>query len=345
MKVLHLIDSLNYGGAETLMMSYIPLMNEYEHLVVTLNGPNIYPRNGYEYFQLDMHYRKDFFKIIRRLRKLIREKEVGIVHAHSFWTNIISRFATPGSLSLFNHYHFADYDTMRKKSKVKLMILIDKLKGHKKLHRLGVSVYMGEILKKRFPGKEITVIPNFISCQKNSLNHQSSESDYMRVVAVGNCNTEKNYETILGAFSELKNLPVSLEVFGGGDKLEYYRKKVRELELDNIYFRGHMERANEKLKDFDLFLSASVSETFGLVVLEAVCARLPLILSDIPAFREIAPSSAVFFTPNDSFELASLIKKLIPMQTVTDYNEYDRILKKYSSESFISQLKSLYNSN
>src|SRR5690606_42143378 len=87
-----------------------------------------------------------------------------IVHPHYDWTNIISRFATPRKIKLLNHYHFADYDTMKNKPSVKRMVMIDKLFHHRQLVRIGVSEYVGNILRNTFPGSNIAIIPNFINC-------------------------------------------------------------------------------------------------------------------------------------------------------------------------------------
>ena len=75
MKILHLKRNLDYGGAETLLMGYIPLLNDFEHIVVTLNGPNVYHRENYEYIQLDLSYKKDFFKTVRKIKQTHKGKE------------------------------------------------------------------------------------------------------------------------------------------------------------------------------------------------------------------------------------------------------------------------------
>ena len=164
MRILHLIDSLNYGGAETLLMSYVPLLDDHEHVVVTLRGPNSFKKGNYEYIELNINPPGVILKALFAIRKIISEKKIDIVHSHSYWTNIISRLATPGKIKLINHYHFADYDTMKHKKSVKRMILIDKILNRKALVRVAVSDYLGKVLKETFPNSKISVIPNFINC-------------------------------------------------------------------------------------------------------------------------------------------------------------------------------------
>ncbi len=342
MKILHLIDALDYGGAETLLMSYLPLLTEHEHFVATLSGPNVYPTVGYEYIQLDVKPIKGFFKARKAIRKIIKENKIDIVHAHSFWTNIISRTATPSNIKLFNHYHFADYDTGKNKVSIKRMILLDKFVSHNNIHRIAVSEYVGQILSRTFPRKRLTVIPNFINCSPAIELHKKNDTGVLKIIAVGNCNLEKNYELVFSVFEELKDEPISIDIIGGGDKLEDYRNEVTRLGLKKVRFLGYEANVKSKLKEYDLYLSTSVSETFGISVLEAVCAKMPMLLSDIPAFREIAPITTVFFDPLNKDELVGILKEGWNYAKKIGDTEYGRILEKYSSNQFVIKLRELY---
>jgi|GEM_PF-6641700 glycosyltransferase involved in cell wall biosynthesis len=342
MKILHFIDSLNYGGAETLLMSFLPLLPGLKHTVVTLNGPNVYEKGNYEYVQMDMDPKRNFVAATRKLRKIIRKKHIDLVHSHSFWTNIIARFATPANIRVFNHYHFADYDTMREKRAVKIMLAMDKLIGHRKLVRIAVSGYLENTLKKLFPGQPVRKIANFVQCSNPRLRSRDRNEQVLKVVALGNCNNEKNYEVVLEAFEMLRDTPVSIDILGGGSRLEEYRAEVDRRSLPNVRFLGYATNARKELMGYDLFLAASVSETFGMAVLEAVCGGLPLLISDIPAFREISPRTAVFFDPRDAKALRMALGNFLESPTGIEIEEYKRILDTYSAERFINDLKHLY---
>ncbi|EAR53126.1 putative glycosyltransferase protein [Oceanicola granulosus HTCC2516] len=59
-----------------------------------------------------------------------------------------------------------------------------------------------------------------------------------------------------------------------------------------------------------IFVSPSLYEPFGLAVLEAARAGAPLVLSDIPTFRELWDDSALFFPPGDADALAATLTAL-----------------------------------
>lgn len=59
-----------------------------------------------------------------------------------------------------------------------------------------------------------------------------------------------------------------------------------------------------------IFVSASIYEPFGLAVLEAAQAGCPLVLSDIPTFRELWDGVAFFAPPHDAHEFANAVNAL-----------------------------------
>jgi glycosyltransferase involved in cell wall biosynthesis len=342
MRILHFIDALDYGGAETVLMSYIPLLEENKHVVVVLHGPNVYNRGGYDYIELNCQPVKGLISARKALRKIISERSIDIVHSHSFWTNIISRLATPKNIKLFNHYHFADYETMREKRSVNRMILLDRIIKRKGLVRIAVSEYVAGMLRKNFSQADVKVIPNFISCDSQLKNKTSSALGQLRIVAVGNCNLEKNYDYLLRVFSALKDEPVTIDIMGGGTLLEYYRNEVQQSGLHKVKFCGMESAIKSKLPGYDLFLSTSFSESFGIAVLEAVCAGLPLMLSNIPAYKEIAPANTCFFDPGNESDLVKKIIAFLDSRHEINHDEYRKTLRKYSSENFLTELRTLY---
>jgi glycosyltransferase involved in cell wall biosynthesis len=65
-----------------------------------------------------------------------------------------------------------------------------------------------------------------------------------------------------------------------------------------------------QMREAGVFVSPSLYEPFGLAVLEAARMGLPLVLSDIPTFRELWDGCALFFAPRDADALASAVNRL-----------------------------------
>ncbi|MFC7396145.1 glycosyltransferase family 4 protein [Chelatococcus sp. GCM10030263] len=65
-----------------------------------------------------------------------------------------------------------------------------------------------------------------------------------------------------------------------------------------------------ELANRPIFVSAALYEPFGLTVLEAAQAGCPLVLSDIPTFRELWNGAAVFVPPRDAQGFAAALTRL-----------------------------------
>ena len=130
---------------------------------------------------------------------------------------------------------------------------------------------------------------------------------------VGNAYPHKNLEFLIDAFGEFTNDTkdeVKL-VLVGKDDFFYKRlhKKIEEEKIENIIFKHNAD--DEELYALYAkaiaFVSASKMEGFGLPPLEAMSASCLVLVSEIPAFKEVCKDAAFYFNPKDK---ASLRKQL-----------------------------------
>ena len=82
---------------------------------------------------------------------------------------------------------------------------------------------------------------------------------------------------------------------------------------DFIFLKGNMnyEDLLEEYSTSDLFIFASSCETFGITLLEAMGARLPIACSDRTGLSEILKDAGLYFNPEDPESIANTISKLI----------------------------------
>lgn len=83
--------------------------------------------------------------------------------------------------------------------------------------------------------------------------------------------------------------------------------------FDHIHCLGSLdeEELAQWLSARPIFVSAALYEPFGLAVLEAASAGCPLILSDIPTFRELWDEVAMFVPPRDERGFTRAIANLV----------------------------------
>lgn len=105
-------------------------------------------------------------------------------------------------------------------------------------------------------------------------------------------------------------------LIGDGKERAKLEQKARELNVQNyITFLGFQPEEDKPkiLQSLDIFVFPSIREGFGLAMVEAMAAGLPIVAADLPkALREVASHEEVlFFEPKNSNDLAQKVVKLI----------------------------------
>lgn len=137
------------------------------------------------------------------------------------------------------------------------------------------------------------------------------------VISVGRLAEEKNWTTLLQAFAlaQKRQANLRLVLVGDGPQASTLRQQARELGItERTLFTGKLpfEKVPAYLKAADLFAFASVTETQGLVTLEAMAAGLPVVAVNGSGTQDIVEDGEQgFLVSNDPNELANGIVKLI----------------------------------
>ena len=131
-----------------------------------------------------------------------------------------------------------------------------------------------------------------------------------------------------------------------GDKKRILNK-IRNDGLDNqIYLYSGLSNNEVKYlyKLAFAFVFPSVYEGFGIPILESMASSTPLILSDLPVFKEIAKDHAVFFDPYDIESIADSIHRLLEDSTLLEKLKFDGStrLKDFSFHQISKKLELLY---
>ncbi len=122
------------------------------------------------------------------------------------------------------------------------------------------------------------------------------------LLSVGRLGKEKNFAFLIKAFKKIrKNYPSAhFVVVGRGPEERELRALSKSLRLGkSMHFikKVDPEDMPKVYADADLFLFSSKTETLGLVVLEAACSGLPLVVVEDDAFDGIATPSNAFILP------------------------------------------------
>jgi glycosyltransferase involved in cell wall biosynthesis len=123
------------------------------------------------------------------------------------------------------------------------------------------------------------------------------------VLFAGRFSPDKNVQVLLEAFIEIAvaRRDVVFKMFGEGPLRGTLMRRLDETGLsERIEIQGFTDQIGSWMRASRLCVSVSGFEGHPNVVLEAASQRCPLVLSDIPAHREVLSEDAALFVPTDS---------------------------------------------
>ena len=350
--LLIVIDNLRKGGAEILLVGILADLNKkFDVVLATLSGECDFSDEEIlvkEKYVLGFRNKSDLVIAASRLKKIIRQMQPSLIHSHLFYSSLVARWTCPSDIPLIYSLHGEMSKNVFNNSK--LLTFLEK-KTIKRNH--AVMAVSDGVLKdyENSIGKNHStfVLKNYISdvyFNQSDVARNYENFQELKLVAVGNIKKAKNYDFLIEAFCELKNYQVSLHIYGDGSEEDFKRLR-REVAKNNlpISFKGPSDNIPEQIHMYDLFVSSSLHEGFGMAVVEAMASGLPLLLSDLPILDEVTHGNALFFDVTNRASFVNLIQEIFERRF--ELNKLSRkgieIAKKYSKEIYLENLFSIYN--
>ena len=105
---------------------------------------------------------------------------------------------------------------------------------------------------------------------------------------------QKGLDILIDAWSDLNNKDWKLDIVGYGNQ-EYYKSKIENSKTKNIKFLKPISSSKKKNKLFDnyeLLVLPTISENFGLVILESLSRGLPVLTTNETPWENIQTDNA-----------------------------------------------------
>jgi glycosyltransferase involved in cell wall biosynthesis len=365
MKILHLLDSINRGGAEILALDVC--RNARKHGIdltfVTTKGGVLeedFQASGARFFRLNRRLPLDF-NVVLKLRKIIKKNKIQVVHGHQPVDGLHLFLATAGlpvKRVLSFHGFIADAKNRRtakflipqmnanivvSRALQNWLVEKDKLENDRNFHVLYNGV------------DENRLKPTGKSLKKElGLNENA-----LLVGMIGNFyrDPRKDQITLCRAlpkvFAEIENAHcvfAGITEEGAESKFQICEDFCKENNIaDRVHFLGGRSDVPDILAALDLFVFSSLHEGLPIAVNEAMLAKVPMIVSDIEPLLEASENGKYteVFHIQDAVELSEKILKLLENRGLREdlaKSAFDFARENFSIEAHLERLKILYNS-
>ena len=256
-------------------------------------------------------------KAIREMRKIAASRSFSFCIAHRFKPIYIALLAT--DLPVIGvHHAFGDYQRRSRKLFAHLF--------RKRLSLLGVSDAVRDDMRAclpKWPTGRIRTLYNRIdiqAVQASQLPRAEARADLglpaeaFIVGNVGRLHPDKDQATLIQGFAKaLPQLPAGsqLVIMGKGRLEQDLKELAKALGIAaQVNFLGQVPDARRFFRAFDVFALSSDHEPFGMVLLEAMAAGVPLLATACGGAREVVEGVGILFPLGDADHLAQGLQHL-----------------------------------
>ena len=369
-KILHIIESLDCGGAEKLLKYSLKNIdkNKFSVKIVCLSKPLNLKKElediGISVICLDLNKLHNFGHIIFKLCRLLIKESPDVIHTHLFFANIYGRIAgrITGIKSIITTLHNPDYtyeDNGRWTCKFRK--LIDKCTGRICNNKfIAVSNFVKKDFEKQLGFKNIKVLYNCIDAtifnqsEASVANKKKNElgfgKDNIIILNIGRLHSQKGQACLIEAFDIVhkNNNRCRLIIIGKGHLENELKSKAIELNLDKeIVFLKDRNDVFEILRASDIFVFPSLYEGFGIALIEAMASGLPVIASDIDVLRELVDNNidGILIENGNHVKLAETISSLIDdieLRHCLGKNAREKAMKLSDPVRYAKELENIY---
>lgn len=326
MKILYIINAFTGGGAEKLLrdMLFDQIARDIDVSVMLLGSAN----NHYlqevqsKFVNVYISNCSSLYspKQIKEIKWVINQEDFNIVHVHLFpalyWGAIVNILTRKDIKFVYTEH--STHNRRRDKFYLRGIEFIA-YSQYKKI--FCISEGTEKALNKWIPltKKKTVVIPNGVnldeyhnakSYSKSDL-FQNAKKDDKIIVMTARFSEQKDHDTLVRSMKFLDE-SYKLLLVGDGERINHVKSLTHQEGLDDrVTFLGFRKDIPEILNTVDIFVLSSNWEGFGLVAVEAMASKVPVLVSDVPGLKEVVGRKDMTFPAGDSKTLADQLKSIL----------------------------------
>jgi len=328
-KLLYIITSLGLGGAEKLLLYYLKNLDKSKYSLYVCcfrEKPDDLMLEMSEFAEIFNLKVKNKFNpiVIVSIIKLIRKINPDIIHTHLFQPRV---YATIAHIFSKRPVLITQKHSIVNPQKHHMFILLEMISIWMNNKVIAISESVKKSLKKYefISENKILVLPNCIDYKKfNNKTEREIIQNKKEIVmgTVGRLEKEKGIKYLLLAMKIiLTRFPnARLEIIGDGSQYKELKEFSKKLGISNsVIFFGKFTDVIPFYKKMDIFVLPSILEGFGIVLLEAMAAEVPVIATDVDGIKEVIIDGecGILVPPKNPEAIANSVTRLIESPQLT----------------------------
>jgi glycosyltransferase involved in cell wall biosynthesis len=171
---------------------------------------------------------------------------------------------------------------------------------------------------------------------------------FLKFGTLARLSAEKDLETMIRGFSEFSkgvSDEPKLEIYGEGSERSKLSRLINDLKLDQqVFLMGRTAQVAETLREFDCFILSSRFEGFGMVLLEAMAADLPIVCSRIPAALEVLgeDGAATYFDSGNPADLSLALNVIKTQNQQNRHTQQQLRLQLFGAREMAESIMKIY---
>lgn len=351
---MQVIDSLAAGGAESIavtLSNMLPRDRFESFLCATRHSGPLADRVAPHVIQICLGRRGRFDgRAIGRIRRIIRERRIQILHAHgsSLFVARLASFAASSPALIIWHDHYG-----RAENRPRWLYRI----GTSGVGVIAVTPALAEWSRTALgvPPERVWYVPNWVETfpQKHDTCEELPGITGHRIVCVANLREQKDHLNLLRAAALLRDVIPDVHVLLVGHAAEPRCAEQVGQEIGRLHLRRHVTYLGPRqdvaaiLSSCDVGALSSASEGLPLALLEYGAAGLPVVATDVGQCGEVLDGgrAGLLVRPAAPDELADALRRLLESEAARrSFGSAlrARVLSNYSPKASVEKICGIY---
>lgn len=364
-KVAYMFGGMNRGGAETIMLDLFRNHQQAPFTFIGIHRKGGAYREAFYYAGPKMVQlapkRFRYVSYLLKLRRLLKLEGITVAHTQHWLDCIYAWLATIGMrVRIVNTFH--GFYSMKGINGILCRMSIRIADDVCFVSKYERDWYQQQC---RIANENSHVIYNGVDFAKLDKSEKVSdlESKKIKMCMVGNFMTGRDHLTLVRALAQVNNRKSKVDSFDfyfigkRSDVAPYiYDECVRicaENKMTNVHFLGGQSDVPALLRQMDGFVYCTNHDTFGIAVIEAMAAGLPIVVNDWLVMKEVCGESddnyVRYFKSKDVEDCADAVLQLLkdlskPTKEIKSRCAHNAqwARERYSIENYIATLTQIY---